>query len=424
MHLPGAGARATDRFAFNAPSRPATSGVKLTSRLDLVKPDPLILAVAAFASVVTIFAVQLVLLATDRAEARMDRFGAAAARALAELAVEPLMRQDRLHLGVIGNRLAETDEIRGVASYSSDDQLLATAGEMDGPQYSEPVVLDDSIVGYVRLALHPAAFAESGRERSLGLLLAALLVPLLVASGWTLARAAGSGALAAALFRGALQDSMVGATDEIAAVPDPQPLPAPAVIRHYLLAANLYNQLTLPPNEREFELSLCLELAEAVANVYHGQVVRLPGVGVLVDFDHTEDESRAFEVLTAAFVLNRLLQDEAPFGHYRLGLNLVPRPADEALPLDDPGIGDAALLSALARDGTLAVSEPFARALAGDDRYLCRPLVNPLLDELSTSASGCLLVTGLAPPIALIVAQRAEQLKTQRDDAISSPSTL
>jgi uncharacterized membrane protein affecting hemolysin expression len=403
-----------------------TSGVKLTSRSHLVKPDRRVLAVAAVTAVVAVAAVHLVLALTDRAQGRMDRFGTAAARALAELAVEPLMRQDRLHLGVIGNRLAETPEINGVASYTSDDQVLASTGDMPGPQYGQPVTIDDSIVGYVRVSLHPPAFAEPERARTVGLLLIAVLLPLLVAAGWTLADAARSGALAAALPlqprwthpRRHEEPAAPAAAETLAAEAEPRP-----DIHHYLLAVNLYNQFTLEPNEREFELSLCAELAESVAEVYQGQVVSLPGVGTLLDLDHSDDDDRPFQVLCAAFVLARLLRDEAPFGHYRLGLNLAVHPADEALPLNDPAVSDAALLSALARDGTLAVSAPYAEALDGRERYSSRALVNPLLDELTTSSAGCYLITELAAPFATLVMQQAEQLKTQRD-AISSPSTF
>ncbi len=161
----------------------------------------------------------------------------------------------------------------------------------------------------------------------------------------------------------------------------------------------------------------------AVAEIYQGQVVSLPGVGTLVDFDHTNDDERPFQVLCAAFVLIRLLNDEAPFGRYRVGLNLTEHPADAVLPLDDDAVADAALLSALARDGTLAISEPFTRTLGEEDRFVTTPLVNPLLDELTTSNADCRLVTGLEAASAALVVQQAERIKTQRD-AISSPSTF
>lgn len=401
--------------------------MKLTSRSDLVKPDGPALRVAALTAALTLLAAQAVLWATDRSQTRMDRFGTAAVHALAELAVEPLIREDRLHLGVIGNRLADTEEIRGVAAYSPDHELIVSSGDLEGPQYHRAVTVgDDNVIGHVRLALHPPAFARTGAARPLAFVALALLLPLLVASAWTFGRAIRGGALRrlAPRRRDGGHDDTARGPDEAAVPAEVEELPAPREIRHYLLAINLYNQFTLQPKEREFELALAVELAEAVANAYQGQVVNLPGVGALLDFDHVEDDDRPFEVLRGAFVLMRLLNDEAPFGHYRLGLHLALRPADEALPLDDPAVADAALLSALARSGSIAVSAPFADALPGPERCANQPLVNPLLDELATSGPGCRLITELEAPFAAAAAQQAEQLKTQRDDPITSPSTF
>lgn len=383
---------------------------------DLVKPDRLVLVVAAVAVVLTTLMALLVLHLTSRETQRMDRFGSAAVQALAELAVEPLMQRDRMHLGVIGNRLAELDEIEGVASYGADNRILATTGSLEGQRYTQPVTLDDSIVGYVHLALRPEAFATSTGTRTAALLIVMLLMPFAVAGGWALAGAVRAGRLDTALpWR---------RPAPAAAPPEPEPVPETAAdVRHYLLAINLYNQLTLQVDQRDFELSLCLELAEAVAEIYQGQVVNLPGVGVLVDFDHTDDGDRPFQVLCAAFLLLRLLHDEAPFGQYRLGLNLTELPADEALAADHEAVADAALLSALARDSSIAVSATVVAVLDNTARLRTRPLVNPLLEELATSSADCRLVTDLEAPYHSLVVQQAAQLRDQRE-ATSSPSTF
>lgn len=418
----------TCRATHSRALRPAKlrDRVKLPPRSDIVKLEPQVLAVAAVTVLVTVLVMLLIVTLTSREKQRTDDFGSAAARALAELAVQPLMQQDRMHLGVIANRLAELPEIRGVASYSADNQLLTTTGDLQGPHHTEPVIVDDSIVGYVRVALHPGAFTSGHPARSLSLLLAALLIPFAVAVGWSVARAGRQGRLTFPLLktprRHALQEPPA-APDS----PDPADIAenemSPPDIRHYLLAVNFYNQLSLSATEREFESSLCVELAEAVAEIYQGQVVNLPGFGTLVDFDHMDDGDRAFQVICGAFVLARLLRDEAPFGIYRLGLNVIEQPADETLPLDHEAVADAALLSALAKDTTLAVSQRCFEIVVDSDRLHTRPLHNPLLEQLSTSAPGCRLITDLEPSYTSLVVQQAEKLRSQRE-AISNPSTF
>lgn len=387
------------------------------------------LAVAGVTALLTVATVALVLAVTDHRAIRMARFGDTAAATLAELVVEPLMRQDRLHLGVIGNRLAAMPEISGVASYSADDRLLATTGNLSGPQYSAPVTIDGDIVGYVRVGLNPPAFEEAGTARWLSLLALVLLAPLTVATGWALAAAIGRGDLAVKWPRwrdvGAAGRTETAAAPEASAdTPDEEAeaVAMPAEVRHYLLAVNLYNQLTLTPDARDFEQALCADLADRVAEIYHAQVVDLPGVGILVDFDHTNDPDRPFHVVCASFLLVRLLNHEAPFGRYRLGINLAVCAEDQPLAIDDPAVADAALLSALARNGTVAISTPFRNVLTSDERVASEPLKSPLLDELSCAGGGCLL-TALEPTIAARVAQQADQLETERD-ATSNPSTF
>jgi hypothetical protein len=401
--------------------------VKLTSWSDLVKPDREVLKIAAVTAFLTVTALLGLMHFSDPHQERMDSFGNATAKVLAELVAEPLHRQDRLHLGVVGNRLADLPQIAGVASYTLDNQELASTGNLRALDYAQSVSVDGSIVGYVRVGLDPEAFAEPNMARLIGALIALLLLPLVVASGWSLTQPGRREELLARLsrladrlpWRGRKPPAPVAASDERHAEPEPEP----EEIAHYLLAINLYNQLTLPTAERAFELSLCVELAESVAALYHGQVVGLPGLGAVVNFDHSDDADRPFEIVCAALVLARLLREEAPFGNYRLGLNLVRRPVDETMSLHDAAIDDAALLSALAKDATVALSGSFSTALDGHERMTLAPLDNPMLDELTSGSAACFLVTGLSQPYATGVIQQAEQMRSQRA-GIESPSTF
>jgi hypothetical protein len=408
--------------------------VKLTSWSAAVKPDPAVLLGALAASTFTLLALLLTWTLLDPRDERMDRFGAATVGALGKLAMEPLLKQDLLHLGVIANRLVEMDEVAAVATYTVDHQLLTLTGVMEGPQYAESIDIEGSVVGHVRIALDPAAFdtgITAPENRSLVMTVSAILV-LVSAFGtatlgsilreWRAGRLIFSAPDLGEHLRRRVRQDPVGADAE---APEPEPVEVvpPPTIRHYLLGVNLYNQLSLKGVEREFELSLCTELAEAVALEYQGQVVSLPGLGALVDFDHTDEADRAFRIVCASFALARLLSDEAPFGIYRLGLHLVSRPGDEPLPLDHAAVQDVALLSALARDNTLAISETIVEAIEQPERLVARPMTNVLLEELSTSGPACQIVTDLDEPDKIRMLQLVESLKTQRD-SMASESTF
>lgn len=408
--------------------------MKLTSWSAAVKPDPAVLLGALASAAFAAAALLLTWTLLDPRDERIDRFGAAMAEALGELCVEPLLKQDLLHLGVIGNRLLAMHEVAGVATYTVDDQLLTLNGVMEGPQYAKSIEIEGMVVGHVRVALDPRAFdagITAPENRSLVMTLTAIIV---LAAGlgtavlgsvlreWRAGRLVFRAPdLGARLRRAEPREALADA--DLDEAPEPVAAEPPPAIRHYLLGVNLYNQLSLKGVEREFELSLCTELAEAIALEYQGQVVSLPGLGALIDFDHTDEEDRAFRIVCAGFALSRLLRDEAPFGVYRLGLHLVTRPGDEPLPLDHPAVRDVALLSALARDNTLAISETMAAALEQPERLIAKPMANVLLEELATSGPGCQLVTDLETDEKTRVLQLVDTLKTQRD-AITSESTF
>lgn len=380
----------------------------------------------------------------DRREERMDDFGQATAGALGALSVEPLLKQDLLHLGVISNRLLAQGEVVAVATYTADQQLLTLSGALEAPIYSDTIEIDGVVVGHVRIALDPSAFASgitdpANRGLAFGLALASIVVASLAAlfctglfQAWRAGRVViptltlrrkqssagptGAGRIGSAPSDPNQPGLRMGDTDPTH--PEDEPETAPDV-RHYLLGVNLHNQLSLQGVEREFELSLCTELAEAVALDCQAQVVSLPGLGALIDFDDTDDPDRAFEVVAAALTLARLLRDEAPFGTYRLGLHVVWQPGDAPLPVHHPAVADVSLLSALARDHTLVISARMAEVVADAERMVARAISNPLLDELTTSSPGAMLVTELDATQQLELLQRVERLKTQRDDSAS-----
>jgi hypothetical protein len=408
--------------------------VKSTSWSRAIVPDPVVLLGALASAFLTALLLLFAWTLLDPREERMDRYGNATVAALGDLCMEPLLKQDLLHLGVIGNRMVELDEVAGVATYTSDEQLLTLTGQLDGPEYNRAISIEGSVVGHVRITLDPAAFDGSitdPAKRSTVLTVtlsivigAALLVAMLasVLREWRAGRLELRAPDLGAHMRRARVSAGTHEEAEFDAEPEPEPEP-PEPIRHYLLGVNLYNQLSLKGVEREFELSLCTELAEAVALRYQGQVVSLPALGALVDFDHTDAEDRALQIVCAGFALSRLLGDEAPFGHYRLALHLTTRPGDEPLPLDHPAVRDVALLSALAKDDTLAISETLYDALGDAEGLETKSMSNVLLDELATSGPGCRIVTDLDAARKAEVLQLVDSLKTQRD-SIASESTF
>ena len=374
--------------------------MKLTPRLRLVKPTapPLTIAVlaSALASLLTVVSMLWIWTATDNNGERVDQYGASLAAGFAELAVEPLLKQDRMQLAVISNRLQATPDVTGVSVFSVDNQLLATSGDyQSGLRYSHPVTFDEGIMGYVRVTLDPETMVAPLDPLRITLALATLLV-------------------APTLCVGLLCMRVVRGTQP-AAVTDVDLPDFGEPTQHYLLAINLYNQLGMTPEQRQAELADAQAIAQQVSQIYAANVRELPGTGLLVHFPDSGDHDRGLQALCAAFVVAHLLEQAA--GVYRLGLHIMELPQGGDLPEQAPEIADVALLSALAKHMTLAVSDRFPVRLLQQDRVECYPLDNPLLDEIGTTQGRGYLITSLSPAHQALVAQQVARFASKVNHA-------
>ena len=90
----------------------------------------------------------------------MDRVGMQLADDLAYLAVEPMMRPDRIRLGLLAKRMVERPEVRSIEMYSVDGTELVVEGNPppDGPAYLSQVAIQDTVAGHVRVMLHADRF--------------------------------------------------------------------------------------------------------------------------------------------------------------------------------------------------------------------------------------------------------------------------
>lgn len=378
--------------------------MKLTPSLKLVKPTPHPFAVAFLATLLTAVGLIALWQLTDDSQNRTDAYGASLAAGLAQLTIDPLLQQDRIALGVLANRTLELPEVSGIAVYTIDNQVLAASGQTDnGLHYTEPVTFDDSIMGYVRISLSQPGGQSSIAALLLGVL-TILLAPVIAMGAFSVRYVRQPAAEIAISHAGA--EIAVHLADEME--------------QHHLLAVNLYNQISMTREVRKAELDRAHACAEQVAGLYFGEVRPLPGTGLLVHFHPSDDADRALQVLCASFVLAELLAqyETEDLGAYRLGVHSVGLPAGGKLRSDVAEIADVALLSALAKHMTVAVSGSFPLETLRHGQVHGHPLQHPLLDELATVPSAH-LVTGLPPAQQALVTQQVERLSDHRGSTAS-----
>ena len=335
--------------------------------------------------------------------AAIEAYGRTIAQDVAWLAVEPLMRQDRVALGVAADRMAERPQVRAITVYTIDRAPFVSVGETvqpGSPAFRAPIRVQDSVVGHVTVTLNQAAFASS-------------LARLLGSSWWWLAAGlllAGAGGHVAGRR---LSPPSVPAPPEPAppekapaetATPATSPAaeeasPAEADGGPYLLVANLFARTGQSPADREQALRRGVAVAEAVAQQAKGEATALADVGIAVRFPGDEQPDAAHAAVRDALLLRAVL-GQLGLPPFRYALEQVPKTAT------DPTEGVTAMAS-LAADGQLLLGAVAAGCLDRPQRLLMAAVDSPAAMVLPPSARPSQVVHGLAEGEAALAEQAA-----------------
>lgn len=330
------------------------------------------------------------LLAWSRAQAAwqaaaVEAFGRAVAEDVAHLAVEPLMRQDRIGLGLLASRIAGRGQVRGIAVHTVDNRPFVVVGEVagqDSPTFALPITVEDSVVGQARVVLDSSAFALS-------------LGGLLLASWWywplALALVAG-GALLAARRQlvprppgETLGDDAAYSSEATSAGPSRAPRADAGTL---VLVANLFSRAGLAAAERDAALQRCLAAARAVGRQHDGNAELLDRVGVAVTFAGSEPDA-VYAALRGALALRAAMAQAAAPPPFRYGLDRLPNAEPEPAHA-------VALLAALAADGELLLGASAFAGLRQPERLRLTPIDDPALRPLSPVARPSHVVRGVA----------------------------
>jgi hypothetical protein len=371
--------------------------LKLTAQNFRVKP---LSAVALFAAcVITGVGVLLLGGLLSDEEAHVDQFGATMAASLASQAIEPFLEEDGIHLGVLANRMVELPEVAGVSFHTVAENTLALSGDVTrGRTFTRPIAHDAAILGFVRLHIDEGAFPATPSPAFYTLGLAwMILVPTLAVL------IAGFGPISLPIRPAARAGS------DTAERPD-EPLDESLILpeappdRTYLVTVNLFNQLSLAPEQSALELEFARDTVRAVADHYHASLEDLPGTGLLISLPDNGNDDRPFHAVCTAMALSRVFADADSWGRYRLGVHVRQDGID-----DDDSLSDAAVLSALARDNSVVISQTLHRIIPFPERIVTDPLDHPLLEDLATIGGRAHLSVRLADPHQDLIEQLLEE---------------
>ncbi|MCY4011842.1 MAG: hypothetical protein OXG82_03925 [Gammaproteobacteria bacterium] len=347
-------------------------------------------------------------LAAEQNARAMGRFGSQVADDLAYLAVEPMMRPDRIRLGLLAKRMVERPEVRSIEMYSVDGTELVVEGNPrpDGPTYLSQVAIQDTVAGHVRVMLHEDRFRPQ-------------TAALLSRSWWLFA--AGFVVVAGAAYGYGRLSTRTRRTATIAG-PDTESDTSPS--RFFVLVATMFPHSDVDDDGRGDVLSRSMTLAERVANLYAAEAVPWRNTGLALLFPASTSDDRAFEVVCAALLVQRLLgappRDDpadaaqpspgASSSPFRLGLDLVTGDwvDDQSAVVDAASAEAVAVLASLAPDGALVLGRAAYAAVVDAERVRLQAFDNPAFQTLSDAAVPEGIVLGTDSSHDALIAQQAD----------------
>lgn len=303
----------------------------------------------------------------QRAASDIEAFGAATAQEIAEWAVAPLMRQDRVALGLLTSRVAERPQVRGITVETVDRKSFVVVGDAvrrGMPTFNAPITVQDSVVGNVQVTLNGGAFELS-------------LLRLLQLSWWCwplgLLLAAGGGYLLDRRTASARRPQKAAPAAD-AADPTPTEAQTDAALAEdgpLVLVANLFSRNDLSAADEDQAMQRCLAVAERC----DGTAAPLADIGVAVTFAAPQQDG-ADAALQAALLLQAAMAQQDSAVRFRYALQRMPQ--------SDPAPADSlAAMASLAVDGELVLGAAAVAGLEQPERVQLTAMDNPAAKMLA-----------------------------------------
>ena len=282
-----------------------------------------------------------------------------------------VIERDVINLTLLGKEATKSAEIDRLVFYDLENKILGVVGtSLTGPHYTEPIIDDGILAGYITVSLNPEAFDKL----PVGLMAitgcAVILGVTLIFFVLTIPKKRGTTSI------------------PIVAVPEKEDFPA------FSLFVNIHNRLSLSEENNKSAIDDALTMATEVCALRPGYAFRLLDQGILVLFD--AEGTVAYDGIKAAWLLQQLLLElEAP-ALYRFFMSTCvsdgkPSELSESTTAKDIFSNhDADLafrIASLTKENTISLSEDFYSSLSTSQKDSCQLFEHPVLEDIAQGQS-------------------------------------
>ena len=315
-------------------------------------------------SVITAIAVTAIWTFPDKQAIEQKRYATGMADLLSYASRKYLIQNDAINLTLIGKALTDSQEIDRVVFYSDRNKILGIIGSSEeGPHYTQPVIKDGLLAGYVTVSLNATAFeAHSGIREAL---LSGIIIFSTTLIGFfvLIILKRSNGSIPIVSVRNEQEHT------------------------YYSLFVNVHRGLASNKNTTENAIEDAIAMSNEVCALYPGSPIRVSDQGVLLLLD--AENLSTFESIKASWLLQKLLEELETPGVFRFFLTQnsgEEKPSEmtkESIKTFKSLASSPSLrIASLTKPDSISLSEQIFLGLSDLQKTNCSPFEHPVLPDI------------------------------------------
>ena len=300
-----------------------------------------------------------------------ERYANSTTKLLSYASKNYVIERDLINLTLLGKEAIKSTEIDRLVFYDLDNKILGVVGtSLTGPHYTEPIIDDGILAGYITVSLNPEAFDK-------------LPIGLMAITGSSVIFV-----VTLIFFLLTIPKKRTTTSIPIVAVPEKEDFPA------FSLFVNVHNRLSLSEESNISAIDDALTMASEVCALRPGYAFRLLDQGILVLFD--TEEAVAYDGVKAAWLLQQLLLELETPALYRFFMSTCisdgkPSELSESIAAKEIFSHHEANLAfrfaSLTKENTISLSADLYNSLSTSQKESCLLFEHPVLEDIAEGRS-------------------------------------
>ncbi len=317
------------------------------------------------ASIITALGITTIWIYNYERFSGQERYAITTTKLLSYASKNYVIKRDVINLTLLGKEATKSEEIDRLVFYDFENKILGVVGtSLAGPHYTQPIVEDGILAGYITVSFNQKAF----NNLPVGLIVVTTAFVILIVT--------------LILFLSTIPKNPTPNSIPIIAVPDKKDCQA------YSLFINVHNRLALSEEINDSAIDDALTMAAEVCALLPGSAFKLSDHGILVLFDR--EGAIAYEGIKATWLLQQLLIELETPALYRFFLSTcVSKGKPSELSVVATGVFSpqetnlAFRIASLTKENTISISEDLFNSLSEEQKDSCEIFEHPVLEDIA-----------------------------------------